>query len=183
MRSALKELIDELNARSVSARIYIVGGAAMALGFGARDLTQDVDARYSPKDVVEEIAEAIGVRHGLPSGWLNNRAAMFISPVMDDPSPRRFMQEGKVEVLIASAEVMLAMKLRASRPRLDREDIRFLCHTLKISTTEEAIAVFKYYYPEDPLPSTARPILDEVLASGERSKLHDTEDVQDCASD
>ncbi len=58
---------------------------------------------------------------------------------------------------------MLAMKLRASRPRLDGEDIAFLCRKLGITKTEEAVRVFEHYYPEDPLPKYAQPLLQEAL--------------------
>ena len=36
MESALAELADQLNARNVKAKIYLVGGAVMVLAFDAR---------------------------------------------------------------------------------------------------------------------------------------------------
>ena len=44
LRDAFQQLSEELARRKVKAHIYIVGGAAMALGFDSRRLTHDVDA-------------------------------------------------------------------------------------------------------------------------------------------
>ena len=43
LRDAFQQLSEELARRKVKARIYIVGGAAMALGFDSRRLTQDLN--------------------------------------------------------------------------------------------------------------------------------------------
>ena len=43
------------------------------------------------------------------------------------------------------------------------EDIAVLCDELSITTTEEAITIFEHYYPEDPLPKYAKPLLQEAL--------------------
>lgn len=45
---ALSELAARLSTRGQQARIYIVGGAAIAISFNSRDLTRDVDAQYTP---------------------------------------------------------------------------------------------------------------------------------------
>lgn len=159
----LSELSNELTSRSIEANLYIVGGAAMVMAFEARNSTRDIDGRYTPKAVIDQIAAIVGERHDLSAEWLNDHAAMFISPVVDDPSPIPIMAEGSVRITAASAEVMLAMKLRASRPRLDGADIAVLCDKLRITKTEEAITIFEHYYPEDPLPKYARPLLQEAL--------------------
>lgn len=159
----LSELSNELTSRSIEANLYIVGGAAMVMAFEARNSTRDIDCRYTPKAIIDQIAVMVGERHDLPPEWLNDHAAMFISPVVDDPSPIPIMTRGSVRITAASAEMMLAMKLRASRPRLDGEDIAVLCDELRITTTEEAITIFEHYYPEDPLPKYAKPLLQEAL--------------------
>jgi len=43
LRDAFQQLSEELARRQVKAHIYIVGGAAMALGFDSRRLTQDLN--------------------------------------------------------------------------------------------------------------------------------------------
>lgn len=46
--AALGELVAELAQREHRSKIYIVGGAALMLGFGARDATKDIDAVITP---------------------------------------------------------------------------------------------------------------------------------------
>lgn len=160
---ALSELADRLSSRGQQARIYIVGGAAIVLSFNSRDLTRDVDAQYTPRDVVEDVAQDVARQHGLPSDWLNAHAAGFISPVVDDQKSEVIIENDLVEVRIASAEVLLAMKIRSSRPRLDVGDIKTLLKHLEIKDLTSAIKIYDNYYPEDPLPARAKPLLDSIL--------------------
>lgn len=161
--SLLSELSNELTSRSVEANLYIVGGAAMVVAHDARDSTRDIDCRYTPKAIVDQISTIVRDKYDLSPEWLNDHASMFISPEVDDPSPIPIATKGGVRITAASAEMMLAMKLRASRPRLDGEDIAFLCRKLGITKTEEAVRVFEHYYPEGPLPKYAQPLLQEAL--------------------
>lgn len=163
---ALGALTQTLVERDITARLYIVGGAAMALEYGTRDATRDIDAQYYPKDVVAEVALEVAREYGLPDDWLNDKAAMFISPVIDDENPTVFFSAGTVTVHIASARVLLALKIRASRPNRDTSDIEFLCKFLELSSVDQAVEVFESYYPEDPLPERAMPILRSILDSG-----------------
>ena len=55
MESALAELADQLNARNVKAKIYLVGGAVMVLAFDARFTTGDIEgARLATDPQVRE---------------------------------------------------------------------------------------------------------------------------------
>ena len=47
IESALAELADQLSARNIKAKIYLVGGAVMVLAFDARFTTGDIDWRDS----------------------------------------------------------------------------------------------------------------------------------------
>jgi len=149
--------------KEISARLYIVGGAAMSLQYDARDATRDIDARYYPKEAVADAALQVARECGLPADWLNDEAAMFISPVIDDENPTLIMSKGAVTIHVASAKVLLAMKIRASRPGRDVPDIKFLCKFLELKSVAQAIKVFESYYPEDPLPNRALPILQSIF--------------------
>ena len=74
MESALAELADELNARNVKAKIYLVGGGVMVLAFDVRFTTGDIDGSIYPTDDVLAVAAEIGERRGLGAEWLNNSA-------------------------------------------------------------------------------------------------------------
>lgn len=160
---ALTALTRRLTEKDIEARLYIVGGAAMTLEYLARDSTRDIDAQYYPKDAINSIAAEVAKEYGLPDDWLNDKAAMFVSPVIDDEHPTLFSSTGTVTVLIASARVLLAMKIRASRPNRDVSDIEFLCKFLKILSVDQAVEIFEKYYPEDPLPNRALPILQFIF--------------------
>lgn len=62
-RSRIEQLLralDQVLARKgATADIYLVGGAAMALGFDAERSTRDVDAVFAPTSVVREAAAMV----------------------------------------------------------------------------------------------------------------------------
>lgn len=104
-RSAIIEaLAEELTKRGVSAEMYVVGGAAIALAFDARRSTRDIDAVFEPKQVVYEAAAVVSKRRGLPPGWLNDAVKGFLAG--DDPAAE-------------SAEEVLAVAERTYGDRLD----------------------------------------------------------------
>lgn len=162
MESALAELADELNARNVKAKIYVVGGAVMVLAFDARFTTGDIDVSIHPTDDVLAVAAEIGERRGLGAEWLNNRASQFV-PVFKEPNWQPVLKSGNVEVVAADERSMLAMKLRAGRGSRDRLDIKFLVKKCGITSVAEALELYKEFFPEDPLPDRTLPLLDEAI--------------------
>ena len=164
MESALAELADQLNARIVKAKIYLVGGTAMVLAFDARFTTGDIDGALHPTDDVLAVAAEIGERRGLGPEWLNNSAARFI-PVFKEPNWQPIFKSGNVEIVAADERAMLAMKMRAGRGFRDRPDINFLVKRCGITSFAEALELYEEFFPEDPLPGRAFPLLDEAIAA------------------
>lgn len=78
----LLELFEELNTKlrekGVRGKIYIVGGAAIALGFKRERTTRDVDARIVGEQgaVLDAVSEIAG-EHDLPPNRLNEHARLF----------------------------------------------------------------------------------------------------------
>ena len=71
----LEELANELGQRGARGQIYLIGGAAMSLGFRVERRTEDLDGRIDRgHDAVQEAAEAVAKRHGLAEDWLNEDA-------------------------------------------------------------------------------------------------------------
>ena len=66
--AALTALAGDLESRDLSAEMYVVGGAAIALAFDERRSTRDIDAVFEPKNAVYEAAAAVGERLELPAG-------------------------------------------------------------------------------------------------------------------
>jgi hypothetical protein len=46
---------------------------------------------------------------------------------------------------------------------MDNFDIAFLCEHLEITSIAQAVEIYETYYPEDPLPKYALPILQAIL--------------------
>jgi hypothetical protein len=70
---------------------------------------------------------------------------------------------GNVEIVTADERARLAMKMRASRPARDFEDIKFLLDLCGISRESEAVSLYYEYFPDDPLPKRALPLLRAAL--------------------
>ncbi len=92
-----------------------------------------------------------------------NKAQGYVSHVRDDPAPRPFVTIGCVSVTAASHEVLLAMKIPASRGRIDREDVEFLLPAVGVTTKQAALELYNLYYPEDPLTARTEPTIESAL--------------------
>jgi hypothetical protein len=146
------------------ATAYLVGGVVMALAFGARAATADVDADVHPADEVLHVAKMIAATRGLPENWLDNAARTFI-PTFKERDWRPVLTVGGVQMLHADERAMLAMKVRASRGQRDQGDITYLCRACGIHEIAQAVEVFHEYFPDDRLPEPAGPFL-RVAVSG-----------------
>ena len=163
MLEALSEVGVELERRGISARIFLVGGAAMVLAHGIRDSTDDVDGDFYPRDEVRAVAQEVATRRGLPRDWLNSSALGFI-PVFKSPDWQPVIKFGSLEVAVADHRTMLAMKIRASRGRRDEPDLRVLLTQCGVTSVEQAFEIHAEYFPEDPAPKRARLMLEHHLA-------------------
>lgn len=163
----LRQLDMELDARGVAARLFVIGKAAIVLAHGSEESTRDVDATLYPQEEVRSAADAVAARNGLPPDWLNDAAKMFLPmPDPEDPAKIGVFEGSRLSVAAASAEYLLAMKLRAGRRGRDEGDIGLLCAICGLSTSESAIASYESYYPEDPLKRSSVEILRLLFDDG-----------------
>lgn len=157
---ALTALAGELDRRGVSAEMYVVGGAAIALAFDERRATRDIDAVFEPKAVVYEAAAAVAEEAGLPPGWLNDAVKGFL--VGSDPAAADVLDLPGLRVLAASPRTLLALKVLAHRVGEDEEDVRLLADALDLSTADEVLAVAEQAYG-DRLEPAARFFVEELF--------------------
>jgi hypothetical protein len=147
-RAEITELLTELGRRlhaaGVEATLYVVGGAAIAIQFDRRRVTQDIDAIFHPTTTVREVAERLAVERGLPKRWLNDSAAAFVPAPSEDVDAIPFEAPG-IAISIASPRHLLAMKMAAFRPT-DRPDLERLFATLEITTPEAAADIATEVY-------------------------------------
>jgi len=162
IRDILQELVDRLANRGSEARIYVVGGAAIALANPERTTTRDIDGYVRLTDASEIIAQ-IQAERGLEAEWFNDHAQGCLPPVAGAGMWHLLIQSGDVSLFVANSDALLAMKLNAARAK-DTADIAFLLKACEISAFTQAEAVFEQYYPGDGLTPTAIERLKFALA-------------------
>jgi len=157
---ALSALASELERRGVSAEMYVVGGAAIALAFDERRSTRDVDAVFEPKGVVYEAAALVAEERGLPGGWLNDAVKGFLAG--EDPEAAPVLDLPGLRCLAASPETLLALKVLAHRVGEDEDDVRLLAGELGLETAEDVLAVAERTYG-DRLDPAARFFVEQLF--------------------
>lgn len=164
LEAAFRELSRELQWHRVRAHIYVIGGAAMALGFDNRRHTMDIDALIKEgHGPVVEAVRRIGRRRGWPETWLNEEAVPAI-PRGKDGRARTVYGDGNLVVTAASAEHLLAMKVRAARLK-DQEDIAFLADRLGFSSGTEVLDLHDEVFPHDPPKRRSLKRVREILSA------------------
>lgn len=120
--TALERLGQLAAADGYLLRLVIVGGAAMVLGYDARQSTQDIDALFlTPPEahVVRAWARIIARENGWPEDWLNDAAKVYLTGSSSGPV---LFQAPGIEVRQPAIEQLLAMKLCAWRDDVDIAD-------------------------------------------------------------
>jgi hypothetical protein len=161
IQRALEALNEELQRRRVRADIHLVGGAAMLLAYSERPATRDLDGVWEPDTPVREAAWAVARRLDLPRNWLNNQASVYMSSRAT--TGRVVFHGSHLRVMVASAEHLLAMKVMASRPANDAEDISALAAMLGIATVDEVLDLVRQHFPDDPVPARALDLLHDIV--------------------
>ena len=163
IRALLEELGSRLDGRGIEARMFVVGGSAMALAFSARRVTRDIDAVFEPKAEVYAEASTMARDRGLPEGWLNDAVKGLLpdrgSPVEGSAS---FSVVG-LKVGIASAEYLFAMKAMAARQETDGDDLRELVRQLDLPDANAALALVERYYGQGRLSVKTQLIIEDLF--------------------
>ena len=157
---ALTALAAELERRKISAEMYVVGGAAIALAFDERRATRDIDAVFEPKDIVYEAAAVVAEQRGLPGGWLNDAVKGFLEG--DDPGAAPILDLPGLRCLAASPETLLALKVLAHRVGEDEDDLRLLAAELGLKRADQVLAIAERPYGER-LDPAARFFVEQVF--------------------
>ncbi|MDA8063748.1 MAG: hypothetical protein M0T80_15190 [Actinomycetota bacterium] len=150
----MSELAEAMAADGIGAKIVIVGGGALCFVYD-RQTTTDVDAAIYPKEAIAPYAAEIARRHDLRPDWLNDKAVGFFPH--DDPVTIPVIAVGDVTVERVDTDVLLAMKLRACRPRKDLFDLAILLRRHDIRSLAEAEAWLDLARPVLPRRPGQRP--------------------------
>jgi len=126
IRRALEALAAALPPGTTAAELWVVGGAAMVLLYGARETTKDVDAftlDTTGSPALRVAAAAVASQLGLPADWLNDGAKGYMKGLA--PGEVLF-SDARLIVRSVAPHQLLAMKLSAWRDDLDVGDARLL---------------------------------------------------------
>lgn len=160
-REEIEELLEELGrrllARNVTGTIYVAGGAAIALEFPQRRVTNDIDALFAPAETVREVADAMAEERKLPPTWLSDGVRAFMPPG-HDANARAFSVPG-LDVAVASPRYLLAMKMAAGRPQ-DLHDLILIFRELGITKPEDAADIAQQVHGSE---SVLLPPRDELI--------------------
>lgn len=159
----LGDLDDELVRRGARADLFLVGGAAIAVAYDSQRSTRDLDAVFEPTTVVGEAAGVVGRSRGLPDGWLNDAVKGFLPG--PDPEVRRYFEGAALNVDVASARYLLALKLFASRVETDADDIAFLYGQVGFTTVEEELDLVASTYRGRPIAARTQFLLEEIVST------------------
>ena len=109
-------------------------------------------------------ARAVAREQGLRADWLNDQIRFVpILPPRRDPLAEVLFDSESLVVTGASPAHILAMKVRAARPR-DLEDIKTLARELGITTMAQVREVHSKVYPYDGVPVGAVERVEACLA-------------------
>ena len=161
----LAELGARLDSRGLEVELYIVGGAAMMLGYDRSSVTRDIDALITPAGVIDEVVEEMANERGdLPPDWLNSRVVPLL-PRLADSRSWEMLQVPGLSVEVASAEHLLAMKARAGRSLRDLQDVAVLCEILELRFVDQVWQICDRVWGEGMIRPEVRATITEFLVA------------------
>lgn len=162
IRDLLAELGRRLHARGITARIFLVGGAAMALAYNARRATRDLDGVFEPKTEIYAEAALMAEEAGLPPDWLNDGVKGLLPDRSAAEIGSHFDSQG-MSVAVASAEYLFAMKAFAAREEVDTDDLRFLAQHLGLQDPHKAIDLVERFYAPHRLKPVTQYLIEDLF--------------------
>lgn len=153
IQDGLRRLGELAQSQGYHVRLVLVGGAAMVLGYGARQSTRDVDAVIlSPAEanLVRNLIKKIAAENDWPEDWLNDGAKGYMVGISE--GSLLFSATG-IDAFSPSLEQLLAMKLCAWRDDLDISDARRLLQEISSGRGKDELwtSLEPYLVPGDEL--------------------------------
>lgn len=181
--ACLRQLAKEfrrLNGTAVPAEIILVGGAAVLVNYGFRDMTYDVDALIQASSSMKDAINRVGDALGLPNAWLNSdftRTSSY-SPKLVQFSKYYKTYSNVLTVRTVSGEYLVAMKLMSGRKfKNDISDIVGILREEKqagtpISPEQIDRAVCNLYGGWEQMPKDSIDLVKEILRNDDLDGLY-----------
>lgn len=161
--AALRDVGARLLSLDLQGELYVVGGAAVALVYNLRRMTRDVDAAFEPKMEIYEAARVVGEERGLAADWLNDAVKGTLAG--PDPYESPILELPGLRCMVASPQMLLALKVLAHRPDSDAEDLRLLVGLLGLRTADEVLDIAARLLAPRLLPVESQYFVDEVMSA------------------
>lgn len=180
----LKELSKEfrkMNGTSIPAEIILIGGAAVLINYGFREMTYDMDAIIHASSSMKDAINHVGDRLGLPNGWLNTdfTHTKSYSPKIIQYSKYYKTFSNVLEVRTVSAEYLVAMKLMSGRQyKNDLSDVVGILieqNNCQAPITLEMItrAANELYGSYDCIPANSKEFIEAALKADNLQTLYE----------
>ena len=179
----LKTLAKEfrrLNGTKMPAEIILIGGAAILVNYGFRELTYDVDAVILASSVIKEAINTVGDKLNLPRGWLNadvKRTGSYSDKLLAVSTYYK-TYSNVLQVRTVAAEYLVAMKLMSGRRyKNDISDVFGILwehqkNGTPISRAKIEQAVIELYGNMSKLPDNSEQLIEKAFADGDFEKLY-----------
>ena len=179
----LKELAKEyrkLNGTTNPAEIILIGGAAILVNYGFRDMTSDVDAVIHASSSMKDVINRVGDQFDLPTGWLNTdfMKTESYSSKLDEFSVYYKTFSNVLQIRAVSAEYLIAMKLRSGRKyKNDLSDIIGILaehekQETPITLDQIDIAINNLYGDWADIPADSRTFIQNAFRNGNYDKVY-----------
>lgn len=161
----------KLGGKSMPAEIVLIGGAAVLVNYGFRDMTYDVDAIIISTSAMKDAINQVRDRFNLPNGWLNSdftKTKSYSSKIREYSIYYKTFSN-VLTVRIIAGEYLLAMKLMSGRKyKNDLSDvIGILAHHKQVGApmTMDKIktAVENLYGKWEELPISSRTFIEQAM--------------------
>jgi len=174
----LKELGKEfrkLNGTKMPAEIILIGGAAILVGYGFREITYDIDAIILASSAMKDAISHVGDKMGLPGGWLNadfQKTASFSDKLLEVSVYYKTFSN-VLTIRTVAAEYLIAMKLMSGRQyKNDLSDIAGILWEHQkngnpISRGAINKAITTLYGENMTLPSISQKMIDDAFSDGD----------------
>lgn len=160
----LRLLAIRLSDNGIRGTISLVGGAAISLEYLIeRDATTDIDAILPQHPLVSSIIQDIAEEEALSPDWVNSAVTAYV-PFETSQMWKEIMTVGSITIRIATAELLLAMKLKADRGLRDRSDIEGLIKLMKIRSVSEIDEIYEKYHHQEVLSDRTKSVVREMLS-------------------
>ncbi len=180
----LKELSKEfrkMNGSRMPAEIILIGGAAVLINYGFREMTYDMDAIIQASSSMKDAINLVGDRMGLPNGWLNTdfMKTSSYTPKLIQYSKYYKTFSNVLRIRTISAEYLVVMKLMAGRQyKNDLSDVVGILIEQQKSGAEITLnrikmAACELYDGYENLPESSRNFIEAVYRNSDLAALYE----------